>query len=254
MSRPRTYDREILTWIANHRAATTHQVLSRFFIARRKSASYGERVVHRLVSEGYLSRAALNPERGNSSRRVLRLTRRGWRRLAVAPPHGWNRPLPESVLEHHLQYGEVVMVRQTMGWRLVTAQETPDLVRAWLLRGYRNRLLNDTEVVVRERLERQDLSVLRARVLLHRQSGDIRFLLAVGRGVGVRARLAEIPVTGFWPPVELEMVCSDVRKLDEATAAIERWAKRGRVRAKIHRVAHHRTRSHPHKVLVKPVD
>jgi hypothetical protein len=214
-------------------------------VAEGLTCSYGERVIRQLVQRGFLSSEPLEPAHGAASRRVLALTRDGWRRLGVSAPTGWDRAIPASIREYRLQCAEVLMVRRHAGWRLATREEAVARVRAWTLRPYRNRRLNDTERVIRERLERTPIDTLPLRVMVHDDTGDLRFVLPGRRGFGALARLARMPVCALWPRVEFEVVLSDVALKERAEDQIERWSARRGVSCRTHILRHHRTRPHP---------
>jgi hypothetical protein len=243
--RRRRYDRAILRWVAYHRRVTSHQILWKFFEAEGLTCSYGERVILQLVQRGFLSSEPLEPAHGAASRRVLDLTRDGWRRIGVSPPPGWDRAIQATIREYRLQFAEVLMVRQKAGWRLATPGEAAAHVRAWTLRPYRNRRLNDTERVIRERLERTAIDPLPLHVLVHDVTGDLRFVVPGRRGYGALARLDRMPVCALWPLIEFEVVLSDVALLQRAKDQIDHWAKRRRVSCRTHILRHHRTRPHP---------
>lgn len=127
-----------LEWVGYHRAVTVHQVGSRFFSARRKSASYGECSVQRLVSYGYLTSDLVTPERGRASSRAAPDARR----LASAAP---SCRLPVGIAGSRRTSSSTALVRRDRNVpgdaELATRarQETAGLMRAWLLAPYHGR-------------------------------------------------------------------------------------------------------------------
>lgn len=242
MPQKRIHDRPILRWIALHRVVTTTQALERHFLSRGRGTSYGARVLQRLERDGLISSQPLEPNAGHATRRVLSLTRAGYEALGMKSRVERDRKMPYYLREYRIQLAEVLHVRQVEGWRIATPQEAPALVRAWSLRPYRNRMLNDTEIVVRERLERQQIGRLPMRILVRETTGDIRFLLPVRPRFSPDNALRKMPNAGLWPRVEFDLVCSDMLRLERASTAVQRWAKRARANVSVHRVDHHRTR------------
>ncbi len=235
------YDRRILTMVGYFGCVTSHQVLRKYFGA----SSYGERTIQRLIATGMLSAERLEPSLGRASRTVLSLTRDGYRRIAVTPPEGYNRPISGNLRAYRIQYAEVYLVREGEGWRFAKNEEAPAAVRVWTLRSYRNRLLNSSEQAVRDALERGPIKKLPMRVMHHPATGRLRFILPVRPGFLYQKLLKQMPNTGLWPALELEVVCSDMSRIDDAELSVMRWAKRVRANVTMHRVAHHRTQPHP---------
>lgn len=238
--RRRKHDERILRWIAYHRRVTLHQALIHQFIARGISPSYGDRVVRKLVREGLLASERLNPERGRASRTVLRLTRDGWRRLLLEPPDDFGKPVWGPVLEYRLQFAEMLSVRQSQGWALRLKDEAWPDVREWARRPYRGRMLNSTEQVERDVIERMPKPDLPFNILTHSEQG-IRFVLPVRRGLSIHNRLSRMPLTGLWPPVPVELVCAEMPDLGPAIDELRRWSKRARSQVELHVVRHHRS-------------
>lgn len=239
-ARTRRYDRRILEWIGRFSRVTADQVLYRFFLLEGRGHSYGERVLRRLIQDEAVVSERLDPELGNASRRVLRLTRWGWRRTLTAPPIGWDKPISEPMREYTLQVAQMVMVREAQGWHLVKEEHSDAALREWMLSRYRHRRLNETEAVIRDRIERMPPQTLPFELLEHKPSGQLR-LIAPGRtGFNLRRRLRQMPHTGFWPSVTFEIVPATMVDLDLARDDIERWAKRSRATVETVTVIHHR--------------
>ncbi len=239
--RPRKHDTRILRWIAYHRRVTASQVLVHQFIARGISPSYGDRVVRKLIREGFLASERLDPERGRASRMVLRLTRDGWRRLLIEPPNDFGKPVWGPVLEYRLQFAEMLSTRQSQGWALRLMDEAWPDVRDWVRRPYRGRLLNDSERVERDAIERMPAVELPLNILVHPERKEVRFVLPVRRGLSIHTRLAHMPPTGLWPPVPVEVVCAEMPDLQPAIVELRRWAERARSQIEVHVVRHHRS-------------
>jgi len=248
--RHRKHDKRILTWIAYYRRVTVHQVLIHQFMARGISPSYGDRVVRTLIREGMLATELLDPERGRASRRVLRLTRDGWRRLLKEPPADFGTPICGSILEYRLQFAEMLSVREREGWTLRLKDEAWPVVRDWARRPYRGRMLNDTERVVQDVVERMPRPDLPLNILAHSEKG-IRFIMPVRRGLSIHTRLTHMPPTSLWPPVPFELVCAEMPDLRPASDELQRWSKSARSQVELHVVKHHRSVPLPKKLWAK---
>jgi hypothetical protein len=210
-------------------------------MARDISPSYGDRVVRKLIREGFLEVEPLHPERGRASRRVLSLTRDGWRRLLREPPEDFGKPIEPVILEYRMQFAEMLTTRQREGWTLHLLDEAWPEVRRWILHPYRGRMLHGTEQVVRDRLERMPQPDLPLNILVHRDRHELRFILPVRRGLSIPTRLLKMPATGLWPRLEFELVCAEMTDLRSAVDELQRWSRRAHLKVKAHHVKHHRS-------------
>lgn len=244
-SRPRKYDEAILRYVAYYRIATTHQVAYRFFVYAGKGPRYGFQVVRKLVTDGYLESQPLDPEKGRASRQVLRVTKDGWRKIGHTPPRKSQRTVAQSLVEYRLQFADTMLERESVGWRLVPEHRSFRTLKEWGLRPYRGRLLNASEQVLRERLERMPDISLPVRLLGHKASGEVRLILPVRRGKSFAKVIDSLPSLSLFPPIEFELICSHLDLLDRAKDYLRRWGRDSKVKYTVHRNAHFRSRPHP---------
>lgn len=243
--RARKHDESILKYVGYFRRVTSHQVLYHHFIATGLSPSSGGPVIRRLIDEGLLSEEPLDPGRGSASRRVLHLTKIGWARIGYKLPSDFGKEVSEPVREYRMQFAEMHSVRKAEGWRLVKKENAWKPLRTWLLRDYRGRLLNDSDRVYRDRLERLQEFESPLNLLYHPSSGDLRFIAPARKGFGLDSRLANLPATGLWPDLHFELIHATAGDLSPAEETIKNWARKAKLNAETHHVAHHRSRPLP---------
>lgn len=242
--RPRRYDVPILRYVAYYRAVTLHQVIYRFFVYAGKGASYGYRVLRRLIKEGLLAAEPLDPELGASSRIVLRLTDKGWSVLGIQPLRE-RHTMPRAVLEYRLQFADLMLDREASGWRLLPASKTFQAIRMEALSAYKNRLLNPSEAVIRERLERMPPLEIKLRAIRHVRTGAVRLLLPVRRGKSFKTAIDSLPSLSIVPRIDFELVCSEPHLAAPAKQYLERWSARTKTTIRVHQHPHYRTRKPP---------
>jgi hypothetical protein len=249
-TRPRGYDRAVLRYVAYYRLVTLHQVIYRFFVFDAKSASYGFKLVRRLVREGWLGSVPLDSERGSISRQVLSITPLGWLLLNARPPKQSRSETSRSVRDYRLQFAEMMLEREADGWRLAPSASAFGLLREWALAPYRGRLLNDDERVIRQRIERAPAVALPLNVLVRSITGDVRLILPIRSGRSFGRLLESLPPLNFFPPLEFEAVCSELELLSRAEEFVGRWSRDRGAQVRLHRVEHFRSRVHPGEALV----
>lgn len=242
--RPRSYDEAILRYVAYYRTVTICQLLYRFFVYAGKGDRYGYTVVRRLVQEGFLVKEPLDPERGARSQHILMLSATGWQVLGLRPRID-RHAAADVIRDYRLQFADLMLEREVNGWRLVPRSKTHQALKKWALAHYQHRLLNPTEVVIRERLERMSALELRLRVIRHTVSGEVRILLPVRRGRSYKASIAALPSLSLIPVVPFELVCSDVTLAQPAQRSLQRWAAQTKTMIRIHQHPHFRTRRVP---------
>lgn len=247
MPQPDLYTLPLLRWIALHRTATTHQVITVFWLLAGRNTRHGYTVIRRLIARGLLSSEPVERAHGAASTHALRLTRAGWRALGIEPSARLLRADP-ALREYRLQSAEMMLVRDNEGWRQVRPERAWEAYRDWLVSPYRGRMLNDLERLEKRSIERLPTQTIPLQVLRHRESREIRLLLPVRQGTSYSRLLASIPHVILRDRVAFEIVCAELSLLETAEAVIQRWARRRKVKAELHRVPHYRTRAHPGRV------
>jgi hypothetical protein len=240
---PDLYSLPILRWIAYHRMGTLHQVLHVFWTAAGRNPSAGYAVIRRLVERELLTTEPLDPHLQARSLRVLRVTRQGWRFLGVEPTASMIHVDPR-LREYRLQFAEMMIHRELEGWRLVTPTRSWEVLREWLVRPYRGRMLNSEEQAVRRSIERLPAQALPSTLLQNPSSGDIRLILPIRRGRSYKRILHRVPVVAT-ERLAFEVVCADLSLLTSAERVAKRWAARRKLTLELHRVRHFRQRSNP---------
>lgn len=242
--RPRAYDAAILRYVGYYRVVTGHQIIYRFFTYAGKGDGYGYRILRRLQQQNLLFAEPLDPDLGATSRLVYSLTREGWRMLGLRPPTS-RRTVPEYVREYRLQFADVMLERESEGWRLIPSAQSFPALQNWALRHYRDRLLNATEMVIRERLERLRPFDLGLRLIGHPSTGEVRVILPVRRGRSYKATIDRLPNLSIFPPLTFELICSDSDLESSAIDYLYRWANRAHIRVVIQTSPHFRSRPAP---------
>lgn len=243
--RARSYDAAILRYVGFYRMVTGHQILYRFFTYAGKGDRYGYRLLRRLTEQNLLKAEPLDPELGSVSRLVYTLTRDGWRALGLQPPAESRRTVPGYVREYRLQFADVMLERESEGWRLIPSNQSFMALQLWALGHYRDRLLNPTETVIRERLERLHPFDVGLRMIGHRTSGDLRLILPVRRGRSFKATIDQLPNLSIFPPITFEVVCSEPSLETPAVDYLQRWADRTRTQIRVRLLPHFRSRPSP---------
>lgn len=244
--RSRSYDRAILRYVAYYRLVTTHQILYRFFLMAGHGPGYGFRLVQRLVRQGFLEARRLDQGRGAVSRQTVRLTAKGWQTLGMAPPVDPKRAAIQDVEEYRLQLAEVMLVRESEGWTLLSEDRAWPRIREWALAPYKGRALNDQDRLVLRRLENLTGVKVGLSVLHHRGRGEIRFVLPVRRGRSFRRIIEKLPQTlGLFPPLVFEMVVAEPPLEQPCRDVLRRWSERLKIPAQAIVLPHFRTRPHP---------
>lgn len=240
-------DEPILQFIGHFQAVTTYQVLDRFFTSRDKSPVYGYRLLKRLREAGFITSAPIYPELGAASLTYLALTKLGWAAIGVTPSVKALRPLPRPYLEYSLQFAEMMIVRAGEGWREVRPDSVFKVIRNWGLAQFRDRRLNDHEIIRRATIERMPEVEVPFPLLIH-QSGDrIRLVLPVREGENFQRTLRNLPDLALFPPMQFELVCANAELAREATDTLSRYAERKGFKFEIYHVAHFNARPNPRK-------
>lgn len=242
--RPRSYDEAILRYIAYHRVATVHQVIYRFFIYAGRGGRYGYNVIRRLISDGLVRSDPLDPEIGAVSRNVLSLTPKGWGIVGMKPAED-THAAAQLIREYRLQFTEVMLEREAEGWRLIHRTQVFNALREAALASYRDRLLNDSEAVIRERLEKMPAQAMTVHGLVHRQTGEVRLLLPVRRGKSYKSTIDTFPNVGLIGGINVELICSEINLAQPARHYLERWAGQRKTKIAVHQVPHFRSRKAP---------
>lgn len=217
----------IMQFIGHFDVATTYQVLHRFFSLRGKTPVYGYRVLRQLRDAGLLMSERIYPEAGAASLTYLRLTRAGWAAIGERPSAEVLRPLPRPRLEYKLQFAEMMTVRSSEGWREVKASSSFEVLRKWALASYRDRILNDYEIVQRAAIEKMDHGPMKLPVLVDKARSEVRIVLPFREGENPRRSLRALPDMGLFPPVHVEIVCADSELLQEALSLLAKHSEKG---------------------------
>jgi hypothetical protein len=250
--RKRGLDEPVLRFVAHFGVVTTYQVLYRFFSFRGKSPVYGWRLLKHLREAGLLHFEPVFPELGAASMHALRLTAAGWAAIGQPPRKDDLAPLTPGRLHYLLQHAEMMLVRGQEGWREVRPDAAFRVLKRWALAGYRDRLLNDHEILARTRLERIPEELLKVPLLLHPASADIRLVLGAEGGRDFRRELRRLPDFQLFPPIGVEFVCAEPELAEEARRALARHAERRRYQLVLHRAPSFSARPNPRLAIAAP--
>lgn len=244
----------ILNFIDYFHVVTTYQVLYQFFAFRGKSPVYGWRILRKMQDNDLITSFPIYPELGAASLNAIRLTAEGYRKLGKIPSPRDLRTLPKHELEYQLQFAEMMLQRGFEGWRLARPEVAFEAMRRWALAEYRTRLLNETERLARERIERMPAEPINVPMLVHPQKNWIRFVLPARPDRSFKKVLESLPSFALLPRIPIELVCADSELLEQCRDMIDRHAKENRYRYTVRVVPHFSQRPNPRTVVINPSD
>lgn len=243
--RPRKLDEPILRYVAYFHVVTTYQILYRFFAFRGRSPVYGWRLLAQLRDRQLITMEPIYPELGKASMNYIRLTQAGWHYIGIQPQPSHLRPYSRPELEYRLQYAEMMLERGHAGWREVRQEVAFEALRRWALSHYRNRLINENELMIRNRLEQMPPAKIRVPVIAHPQEGQVRIVLPVRSPATFRRSLSDLPSLQLFPTIPFEIVCADRAFFQDALEIIDKHSRRNRYEYTIHYVPHFTDRPNP---------
>lgn len=244
--RARTYDAEVLVYVAQRTVVTLHQVMDRISDAHGIGPAYVGRVVRLLVRARLLRAERL--EGGVRMRELLELTPAGHRVLQLPPlrePARWRRALRP----YRLQFADMLLQRGADGFDFVSVREAFPHLHRWALRRFAGRSLNSHEAQDHYHLKRLPPYEPGLPLLVGRAGDDVRLVLPARPGLDPRSVLASIPPMPFHPPAAFEIVCASAdiesRHLERAIHAVRRWSARRRQPAVYHLATPWEARTNP---------
>lgn len=244
----------ILNFIDYFHVVTSYQVLYQFFTFRGKSPVYGWRILKKMQDDNLITTFRIYPELGASSLNAIRLTAHGYQKLDKTPQAKDLKSFSRHELEYRLQFAEMMLQRGFEGWRMARSEVAFEAMRRWALAEYRTRLLNETERLARERIERMPPSEIGVPMLVHPLKNWIRFVLPARPDRSFKKVLETLPSFDLLPRIPIELVCADNELLEQCRELIEKHARDNRYRYTLRAVPHFNLRKNPRSVVIDPSD
>lgn len=224
--RPRSYDDAVLNFVHYFHWVTVQQLIYRFFIYRGKGPEYGFRLIRDLVKRGFLEKGNLEPEKGNASQEVVTLTAAGYEKLGIEQP----RVIRSTVLNprklYQVQWADSFIELSKNGWMLVPKDRKFKVLSTWAKGNYRGRMLNETERMVRDRIDKLEKYELELDVLYHRSEKNFKFIFPVYTGKSYKTTIENLPDFHFYPPLHFMVVSAEPELASRATDQLKKWGKK----------------------------
>lgn len=237
-------EHELLSWIGYYRYVTTAQVIERFWTGQGKGSRYGYAVLKGLKEADLLSITPLEPGRGGASIRVLQLTKSGWGRIGESMPADASRPPLEDKLLYRIQLAETMLVRGPERWRLIEREHLGPAIKARALSAYRGRVLTTTDQALRDAIQANKPPAMPLHGLRHLESGDLRILLPVRRGLSAKRLLDRMPANlgNLTRSVTFEIVAAGHDKVAAGVKLAEQFGREFKVQVHTYSTPHFATR------------